>query len=299
MPVHDPLLLATAIEAVVHAGNLQMEHFGRDVEVSKKGRIDLVTQVDVAVERGFRAMIAERFPGHAVLAEEFGGPDAASAATHTWIFDPLDGTTNYAHGLPIFCASLALEIEGRLEVAAVYDPSRRELFTAERGGGAFLNGRPLHVAEAATLLDALLVTGFPYNVHETETAALVVGLFGEFIANAQAVRRLGSAALDLCHVAAGRMDGFWEERLKPWDVAAGALLVEEAGGQITGIDGSPFDVRKASLIASNGLIHREMLETVERYRRGAASPGTGEGRQADRTDERVRSKGSGGRPSDT
>ena len=261
---HDPLFLATAIEAVVRAGDLQMSHFGRAIEVSKKGRIDLVTEVDVAVERAFRAMVAERFPDHDVLAEEFGATGGRAPARHCWIFDPLDGTTNYAHGLPIFCASLGLEIDGRLEVGAVYDPWRRELFTAERGGGAFLSGQPLRVSEAATLLDALLVTGFPYNVHET--AAPVVELFGEFIARAQAVRRLGSAALDLCYVAAGRMDGFWEERLKPWDVAAGALMVQEAGGQITAIDGSAFDVRKASLIASNGRIHGEMLRTVEHYR---------------------------------
>ena len=261
---HDPLFLATAIEAVVRAGDLQMSHFGRAIEVSKKGRIDLVTEVDVAVERAFRAMVAERFPDHDVLAEEFGATGGRAPARHCWIFDPLDGTTNYAHGLPIFCASLGLEIDGRLEVGAVYDPWRRELFTAERGGGAFLSGQPLRVSEAATLLDALLVTGFPYNVHET--AAPVVELFGEFIARAQAVRRLGSAALDLCYVAAGRMDGFWEERLEPWDVAAGALMVQEAGGQITAIDGSAFDVRKPSLIASNGRIHGEMLRTVQRYR---------------------------------
>lgn len=261
---HDPLFLATAIEAVVRAGDLQMSHFGRVIEVSKKGRIDLVTEVDVAVERAFRAMVAERFPDHDVLAEEFGATGGRAPARHCWIFDPLDGTTNYAHGLPIFCASLGLEIDGRLEVGAVYDPWRRELFTAERGGGAFLNGQPLRVSEAPTLLDALLVTGSPYNVHET--AAPVVELFGEFIARAQAVLRLGSAALDLCYVAAGRMDGFWEERLKPWDVAAGALMVQEAGGQITAIDGSAFDVRKASLIASNGRIHGEMLRTVEHYR---------------------------------
>jgi myo-inositol-1(or 4)-monophosphatase len=258
---HDPLLLATAIEAVVRAGDLQMARFGGAIEVSKKGRIDLVTEVDVAVERRFRAMIAERFPDHDVLAEEFGGGHAR--ARHCWIFDPLDGTTNYAHGLPIFCASLGLEIDGRLEIGAVYDPTRRELFTAERGVGAFLNGEPLRVSRTSGLLDALLVTGFPYTVHDG--AASVVGLFGEFIAHAQAVRRLGSAALDLCYVAAGRMDGFWEERLKPWDVAAGALIVEEAGGVITAIDGGPFEVRRASVIASNGRIHGEMVATVRSY----------------------------------
>jgi myo-inositol-1(or 4)-monophosphatase len=261
---HDPLLLATAVEAVVRAGDVQMAHFGRAIEVSKKGRIDLVTEVDVAVEKEFRALVASRFPDHEVLAEEFGAPTGGVRARHCWIFDPLDGTTNYAHGLPIFCSSLALEIDGHLEIGAVYDPSRRELFTAERGGGALLNGEPLRVSETVALLDALLVTGFPYNVHES--VAPVVGLFGEFIARAQAVRRLGSAALDLCYVAAGRMDGFWEERLKPWDVAAGALIVQEAGGAITAIDGGPFDVHQASLIASNGRVHGAMLGTVEEFR---------------------------------
>jgi len=261
---HDPSFLALAIDAVVRAGDVQMGRLGRRIEVCKKGRIDLVTEVDVAIERMFRAMVAERFADHDVLAEELGTTRDRALARHCWIFDPLDGTTNYAHGLPIFCSSLALEIDGRLEVAAVYDPWRRELFTAERGGGAFLNGRPLRVSEVPTLVDALLVTGFPPDVHERSVP--VVGLFGEFIARAQAVRRLGSAALDLCYVGAGRMDGFWEERLEPWDVAAGALIVQEAGGQITAIDGTAFDVRKASLIASNGRIHREMLRTVEGYR---------------------------------
>ncbi len=266
---HDPPLLSTAIESVVRAGDMQMARFGGALEVSKKGRIDLVTEVDVAVERAFRAMIAERFPDHDVLAEEFGAIGDRPKARHCWIFDPLDGTTNYAHGLPIFCASLGLEIDGQLEIAAVYDPSRRELFTAERGGGAFLNGGPLRVSPTATLLDALLVTGFPYNVHDDPLK--VVGLFGEFIARAQAVRRIGSAALDLCYVAAGRLDGFWEVRLKPWDVAAGALIVEEAGGRVTAIDGGPFLVHQASLIASNGRIHQEMVSTVRSYKARTAS----------------------------
>jgi myo-inositol-1(or 4)-monophosphatase len=241
-----------------------MAQFGGDFQIDKKGTIDLVTEVDVAVERMFRAMIAERFPDHDILAEEFGATAGWPRARHCWIFDPLDGTTNYAHGLPIFCASLGLEIDGRLEIGAVYDPSRRELYTAERGGGAFLNGEPLRVSQTSTLLDALLVTGFPYSVHEG--AAAVVGLFGAFIARAQAVRRLGSAALDLCYVAAGRMDGFWEERLKPWDVAAGSLIVQEAGGRITAIDGGPFELREASLIASNGRVHDEMAATIRSYK---------------------------------
>jgi myo-inositol-1(or 4)-monophosphatase len=258
----NPAFLATAIEAVLRAGDLQMAHFGQPIVVTRKGRIDLVTEVDFAVERMLRALVAERFPGHDVLAEELGAGAAPPTSRYCWIFDPLDGTTNFAHGLPVFCSSLALEIDGRIEVAVVYDPCRRELFTAERGGGAFLNGTPLQVSDVPSVLDALLVTGFPYDVHDPATGAAVVGLFGAFIARAQAVRRLGAAALDLCYVAAGRLDGFWEARLKPWDVAAGALLVTEAGGTITSMDGEAFDVRRPSLVASNGRIHDEMLGII-------------------------------------
>jgi myo-inositol-1(or 4)-monophosphatase len=160
----NPLFLATAIEAVVRAGDIQMARFGGDFRVDKKGAIDLVTDVDVEVERIFRAMVSERFPRHQVLAEEMGGVTDVPAGP-CWVFDPIDGTTNFAHGLPIFCASLALEIDGVAEVAAVYDPNRRELFTAERGGGATLNGRPIRVSATDRLVDAMLVTGFPYDVH--------------------------------------------------------------------------------------------------------------------------------------
>jgi len=259
----DPLLLATAIEAVVRAGSIQIDRFGGAMRVDKKGAIDLVTDVDVAVEKMFREMVAERFPDHQVLAEEFGGA-AAVPRGPCWVFDPIDGTTNFAHGLPIFCSSLALEIDGVAEVAAVYDPNRRELFTAERGGGAFLNGRPLHVSDAATLVDAMLVTGFPYDVHSRIDE--IVGLFGQFVGRARAVRRLGSAAIDLCYVAAGRMDGFWESDLKPWDIAGGALIVAEAGGRVTNMDGSAFASRGRHVLASNGLLHDAMLEIVHGFR---------------------------------
>ena len=255
----DPLFLATAVEAVLRAGSLQMAQFCTDLKIEKKGAIDLVTEVDLAVERNFREMIAERFPDHAVLAEEMGSAGEATGR-HCWIFDPLDGTTNYAHGLPIFASSLALEIDGVITVGAIYDPSRRELFTATLGGGAYLNGVPMRVSSTATLIDALLVTGFPYTVHETGDD--LVSLFAAFLSKAQAVRRLGSAALDLCYVAAGRMDAFWEQHLKPWDMAAGALMLAEAGGKVTSLDGSPFDVRKGQLMASNGALHGALLDVV-------------------------------------
>ena len=262
---YPPLYLAIAIEAVIRAGAVQLSRFGTDIRVDKKGAIDLVTEIDLQIEREFRATIAARFPDHVVLGEEFGSSgDREGTPRFCWVFDPVDGTTNYAHGLPIFCSSLALEIDGRPEAAAIYDPTRRELFTAERGEGAYLNGSRLRVSATSELIDALLVTGFPYDVHQ-QTADLV-GLFGAFLGQARAVRRLGSAALDLCYVAAGRFDAFWEQHLKPWDVAGGALVVAEAGGRITGMDGSPFDAVAAHLVASNGQVHDALLNVIRTFR---------------------------------
>jgi myo-inositol-1(or 4)-monophosphatase len=256
-----PGFLATAIEAVIRAGAVQLAHFGGEFRIDKKGAIDLVTDIDLEIERSFRAMILDRFPDHTVLGEEFaqaGQSDITSR--YCWVFDPIDGTTNYAHGLPVFCSSLSLEIDGEPVVAAVYDPTRRELFAAERGQGAWLNGEPLTVSRAATLIDSLLCTGFPYSVHKDPTELL--RLFEAFIRRARAVRRLGSAAIDLCYVAAGRLDGFWERQLHPWDVSAGALIVQEAGGRVTSMSGSAFRSRDGSVLATNGLIHDAMLETI-------------------------------------
>ncbi len=250
---------------MLHAGAIQRAHFGTDVQVDKKGVIDLVTQVDLEVERRFRNTIGERFPSHAILAEEFDGQAGVPAQPpYCWVFDPIDGTVNYAHGLPIFCASLALEIDGVPTVAAVYDPMREELFTAELGAGARLNGVPVRVSTTSELVDGMLCTGFPYDVHETVEE--VIGLFGAFVAEARAVRRLGSAALDLCYVAAGRFDGFWEQRLHPWDMAAGALIVAEAGGTVSTMAGAPFDSREGSVVATNGLLHDPMLGIIRRRR---------------------------------
>ena len=254
----NPQFLATAIEAVVRAGDLQIAKFGTHVRVEKKGAIDLVTEVDLEVERMFRALIAERFPDHDVLAEEM---DVASrGARHRWVFDPLDGTTNFAHGVPIFCASLALEIDGRPAVAAVYDPNRKELFTAEAGSGSWLNGEPLRVSSNATMIESMLVTGFPYNVHEK--AEEFVKVFAQVLKTARAIRRLGSAAIDICWVAAGRMDGFWEASLKPWDTRAAALILEEAGGRVTAMDGGEWDAYAGDIVATNGLIHDEVLRII-------------------------------------
>ena len=256
-----PLYLATAIEAVTRAGEVQLAHLGSDMRVDKKGTINLVTEIDLQIEREFRDMIAARFPGHVVLGEEFERTgDRDSAPEFCWVFDPIDGTTNYAHGLPIFCSSLALEIDGAIAAGAIYDPTRRELFTAERGVGAWLNGRPLQISSARTLLDSLLVTGFQYGIQRDPEE--LVALFREFITRARAVRRLGSAALDMAYVAAGRFDGYWESKIQPWDVAAGALIVTEAGGQVTTTTGEPFRSRAGSVVASNGRIHAQMLDVI-------------------------------------
>jgi myo-inositol-1(or 4)-monophosphatase len=261
----DPVFLATAAEIVLQAGEIQLARRDTGFKIDKKGTIDLVTEVDLECERLCRRVIGERFPDHDVLAEEMGGgPGERSPSSYRWVFDPLDGTTNYAHGLPIFCSSLALEVDGRAVVGAIFDPTRQELFTAERGGGAFLNGQPLAVSKADALINGLIVTGFPYDVHQQ--AGDLIEMFAAFLGRARAVRRLGSAALDLCYVAAGRFEAFWEQHLKPWDVAAGALIVEEAGGRISGMDGSPFDPAAAHLIASNGLVHEEMLTVIRETR---------------------------------
>jgi myo-inositol-1(or 4)-monophosphatase len=267
--VLPPIFLATAIEAVTQAGAMQLA--GADnLHVEKKGEIDLVTEIDRQVEQMFRALIADRFPDHVVLAEEFEARgDRERVSRYCWVFDPVDGTTNYAHGLPIFCSAASLEIDGQPVVAAVYDPNRRELFSAERGVGAWLNGAPMRVSRADTLIDSLLCTGFPYTVHRDPEE--LVALFGEFLKRARAVRRLGSAQIDLCYVAAGRLDGFYEGQLHPWDVSAGALLVEEAGGRVTNLTGGPFDSRGGEVIASNGLVHDAMVETVVTFQAGRRS----------------------------
>lgn len=276
MTAPDPLLLATAVEAVQKAGAIQMAHFGGPMRIDKKGTIDLVTEVDVAVERMFRALVAERFPEHVVLGEELQQDDLMrhTAPGYCWVFDPIDGTTNFAHGLPIFCASLGLELDGQAIVAAVYDPTRQELFTAEKGQGARLNGDRLTVTSADSLLDSLLVTGFPYTVQQPETGEELVSLFGHFLGRSRAVRRLGSAALDLCYVAAGRLEGFYEATLKPWDSCAGALIVQEAGGRVTDWHGRSFQSRMPQVLATNGHIHSQMLEALTDFyrRRGRGVP---------------------------
>ena len=254
-------MLNFAIQTAREAGKILADKFGRALQVSNKGDIDLVTEADIAAERLIVERIRSYHPRHAILTEESGDVvslgDAGSE--YKWVIDPLDGTTNYAHGYPVFCVSIALEHEGRVVLGVVYDPTRDELFAAERGQGATLNGRSLRVSETDELNGALLCTGFPYDVRDRGDFARH---FRNFIMRAQSVRRDGAAALDLAYVAAGRFDAFYEEGLRPWDVAAGVLLVEEAGGRVTHYDGSPFRIYTPPIAASNGLIHEAMLEVL-------------------------------------
>jgi myo-inositol-1(or 4)-monophosphatase len=260
--VLDPIYLATAVEAALDAGRTHRAYFRRPLTIEKKGPIDLVTAADLAVERSFRELIAARFPTHVVLGEESPAPDTASP--FRWIIDPVDGTTNFAHGLALFCVSIALEVNGVVEIGVVYDAIADELFTAERGQGARLNGQRIHVTREASLIDALLCTGFPYAARDERQNE--VNLFGAFLSEARAVRRLGSAALDLSYVAAGRLEGFWEERLHAWDIAAGALIVTEAGGRIANLAGGPLDLTRGDIVASNGAVHGAMQAVIDRER---------------------------------
>lgn len=257
----DPIYLATAVEIVLRAGDIQRAGERSGFRVDKKGSIDLVTEIDLACERMCRETIGERFPDHDVLAEELGGtPPGRSRSRFRWVFDPLDGTTNYAHGYPNFCVSIALEFQGETIIGVVYDPMREELFTAERGAGATLNNRPIRVSKTDDLMQSLLSTGFPYDIKTSKLTNL--DHWANFAMNAQALRRDGAAALDLCYTACGRFDGFWELNLSPWDMAAGALIVSEAGGRVTDFKGQLFSHYKPEVIASNGLIHDRMIEVL-------------------------------------
>jgi len=249
------------MEMARDAGAILVDRLGR-AQVSNKGDIDLVTEADLASEQLIIERIKSHYPRHAILAEESGDTAALAAAGASewkWIVDPLDGTTNYAHGYPCFCVSIALERAGKIEVAVIYDPSRDEMFAAERGQGALLNERRLRVSDVDDLNRAMLCTGFPYNVRERPNFARH---FAKFTMEAQAVRRDGSAALDLAYLASGRFDGFWEEGLNAWDVAAGVLLIEEAGGRVTDFSGGALDVYKPKVLASNGLIHEHMMRVL-------------------------------------
>ena len=252
-------LLSVAIEASTAAGRVLLDYARSGFHVERKNAINLVTDADHAAEQCILDHIRRHFPSHHTLAEERGaGADASSR--YRWIIDPLDGTTNFAHGFPVYAVSIGVEYDGELLVGVVYDPTREELFTAVRGRGALLNGRPIGVSPTVQLEAALTVTGFAYDIRETPNNNL--DHFARFTLKAQGVRRTGSAALDLCYVAAGRFDGFWEVKLSPWDMAAGVVIVREAGGRITDFRGDAHSIYQPELVASNGRIHQEMLDLI-------------------------------------
>jgi myo-inositol-1(or 4)-monophosphatase len=253
-------MLNFAIRVAKDAGRLLRDRFGTRIDIDHKGSIDIVTDVDLASERLIREAISTYYPRHEILAEE--GGLSESGSEYRWIVDPIDGTTNYAHGYPIFCVSIALECKGEVVLGVVYDPMRDEMFTAEQGGGAALNNRPIRVSKTAELMQGLLSTGFPYDIKTSKLTNL--DHWANFAMNAQALRRDGAAALDLCYVACGRFDGFWELNLSPWDTAAGALIVAEAGGRVTDFAGRPFSNYNREVLASNGLVHERMIEVLNR-----------------------------------
>jgi myo-inositol-1(or 4)-monophosphatase len=246
-------------EIAREAGQFLFQRFRTELTVRHKGTINLVTEVDIAAEEMIVRRLRKEFPDHSILAEEKNSQ--TRGGTYTWVIDPLDGTTNYAHGFPFFSVSIGLEIAGRLEWGGVCDPVRNELFTARRGSGAFCNGEPLHVSGTESLNASLLATGFPYDIRTSELNNL--DNFCAFALRSQGVRRTGSAALDLCYVAAGRLDGFWESKLNPWDCAAGFLILTEAGGCVTDYSGKSTSIYDAEVVASNGFIHRQMLSVLD------------------------------------
>jgi myo-inositol-1(or 4)-monophosphatase len=250
------------------AGALLLQYFHQGLKIEYKGDADLVTAADRAAETLIRERISKQFPSHDVLGEEQGLNDQRS--DYRWYVDPLDGTTNFAHGYPVFAVSIALEHQalderssgqrGRRIAGVIYDPTRDELFTAEQGRGAHLNGKPTHVSKATQLKECLVATGFPsHKRHKNPN----IYFYHQITLRTHGVRRAGSAALDLCNVACGRFDGFWEFNLNPWDTAAGVLIVEEAGGKVSRFDGSPFELDSRETLASNGLVHEALLHEFQ------------------------------------
>lgn len=251
---------AVALRAAMEAGAFLKSRFGEKQIVSFKGEIDPVTEADRRSEQIITEIILREFPDHSLLSEEKGRHEGTGA--FRWIIDPLDGTTNYLHGFPFFSVSVAVEQEGELCYGIVYDPLREERFEAKKGRGASLNGQRIRVSQVKDLASALLATGFPYDVRKGGDDN--IAHFVNFLRVAQAVRRPGSACLDLCYVAAGRFDGFWELKLHPWDMAAGSLIVQEAGGKVTNLQGGPHHINNATgeIVASNGWIHEAMLKVL-------------------------------------
>jgi myo-inositol-1(or 4)-monophosphatase len=251
-----------AVETARSAGDVLKHFMRREKQVEFKGRANLVTAADRESEALIIGRIQERYPRHAILAEESGALEPSGSGDGRWIIDPLDGTTNFAHQYPFFSVSIGFEQSGQILCGAVYDPWRDEMFSGARGIGSFMNGQTLQVSDLDCLRSALIMTGFPYGFREKLRA--VMAQFEAFLLESQGVRRGGSAALDLCYAAAGRVDGFWEMDLHPWDTAAGVVILEEAGGRVTDFSGRPFSIYGRQILASNGRIHAEMQDALRR-----------------------------------
>jgi myo-inositol-1(or 4)-monophosphatase len=281
------LIERVAIRAARAAGRIHLKRLSHTNISRKSNAIDLVTEADHESEAAVIDVVQRAFPDHAIIAEEGSGGGTELASEHRWIIDPLDGTTNFAHGYPQFCVSIAYERRGRVQLGVILDIFKRELFVARRSGGAWLNRKPIGVSHVRTLDMSLLTTGFPYDRRERRRFYLC--FWEAFMLRTHGVRRTGSAALDLAWVACGRVDAFWEFGLKPWDVAAGSLLVEEAGGLVSNLDGTMLDISAAQIVASNGRLHQQMLETLaairpeaerrhaEMLREDETRPGVGQG----------------------
>ncbi|MGA2526771.1 MAG: inositol monophosphatase family protein [Smithellaceae bacterium] len=245
-----------AEEIARRAGALLKEKFSQEHEIHYKGEINLVTEADKFSEDLIVTAISRNFPDHGILSEE--SPAIVGAGKMRWIIDPLDGTTNYAHGYPVFCVSIALEKDEIIILGVIYDPMREEMFIAVRSEGAYLNGKKLSVSPTHDISRSLLATGFPYDIRNSKENNL--GYFNSMAKEAQAIRRAGAAALDIAYVAAGRFDGFWELKLMPWDMAAGLLMVEEAGGAVSDLFGGNWNISSPNVLASNGLIQEQMIK---------------------------------------
>lgn len=248
-------ILETGIKAAFESARILRFYLGNLSEIGKKGETDLVTKADIESERVITETIRSTFPDHSILAEESGLYSCSSSSR--WIVDPLDGTTNFAHQLPLFCSSIAFQHEGEIIVGVILNPVTNELFYAVKNQGAYLNGVRINVSDKKDLKESLLVTGFPYNA--TDIIDQIMKRMTSCLKASQGIRRLGSAALDLCYVACGRFDGFWEQNLKPWDTAAGYLIAREAGGVVTDFANNPFQTEMHEILATNSLIHEEMI----------------------------------------
>ncbi len=260
-------LFACAMDAALRGGAILKEGFGTDYKISsKEGRNNLVTEYDHKSEEAIIETIRSRFPDHKFLAEESGKSGSEEKSVVRWVIDPLDGTVNYAHNIPIFSVSIAAELDGELLVGIIYNPVSDELFTAKKGCGAFLNGKPIRVSDVDDMSVSMLVTGFPYNV--STNPCNCIDQFVEVIQSGIPIRRLGSAALDLAYVAAGRFEGFWEVYLYPWDVAAGVLIVEEAGGKVTQYNQKEFSIFDKTILATNSKVHEQISQMLMKCRCG-------------------------------